>query len=569
MNRTSAFKRKLVYLVIMLAMLIPLYLLGQPSVGSGDAGGRLSEMRVKYNIAESGLGEISPSSETMKLASLGLRGVAAMLLWKKAHNYKVMHEWDRLKATLNNILLLQPHYDKVWEHQAHNLAYNVSVEFDDYRQRYEMVREGTEFLTRGVRQNRNAPRLIWYTGWFYGQKMGMSDEKRQFRKLFADDEILHGRLMDENIAVDSPEALGPFQKPDNWLVGRLWCRKGYGMVDGGVKIRRQTPLNFFETGPKWRMKHAEAIEKEGVLDSRSQAAWQNALDDWRDFGDRSIPTLQSFTVKLGHLDDLGREATEKQEQFKEITGEIYETAQQKLIDSLPTDLRKIYDKAPEDRSEAGKEAMKYIALDITPDLEEVAKQVKDNAKRLRASQLIADIKDIRTRYNKTRGYREQINYPYWETLAQAEQEQRTVNARKLIYDAEEAMSDAELEEAIKLYDEAFSVWAEIFDDYPILVIDDSADDLFESIRHYMVAIDSQDLSEDFPLYEFASMMLERGSVDAKMYEKYRKTQKEKVAARKRELDEEEKKREQEAMSNSDDAKPEPKPVSEKNETEVL
>ena len=69
---------------------------------------------------------------------------------EQAHEYRVLHEWDRLKATLNNIALLQPHFDKVWEHQAHNLAYNVSTEFDDYRQRYEMVREGTEFLSRGV-----------------------------------------------------------------------------------------------------------------------------------------------------------------------------------------------------------------------------------------------------------------------------------------------------------------------------------------------------------------------------------------------------------------------------------
>ena len=275
MNRTSNFKRKLIYIAVLLAMLIPLYKLGQPSSGQGTGGGELSKLRHKYNISESDLGEISPASETMKLATLGLRGVAATLLWNRAHEYRVLHEWDRLKATLNNIALLQPHFEKVWEHQAHNLAYNVSTEFDDYRQRYEMVREGTEFLSRGVRQNREAPRLIWYTGWFYGSKMGMSDEKRQFRRLFSDDQVLHDSLMSQNIAVDSPEARGPLGKPDNWLVGRLWLYYGYDLVDSsGVRINRQTPLNFFETGPKWRMKYAEAIESEGILDDRAQNAWQ-------------------------------------------------------------------------------------------------------------------------------------------------------------------------------------------------------------------------------------------------------------------------------------------------------
>ena len=106
--------------------------------------------------------------------------------------------------------------------------------------------------------------------------MGMSDEKVQFRRLFSEDEVLHESLLNENIAVDSPEARGPLGKPDNWLVGRLWLNHGYDIVDSGVKIRRQTPLNFYETGPKWRLKHAESIEAEGILDQRAQNAWQMA-----------------------------------------------------------------------------------------------------------------------------------------------------------------------------------------------------------------------------------------------------------------------------------------------------
>ena len=380
MNRTTALGRKLIYLLVLVAMVVPLYLLGQPSAGSGDPGGRLSEMRGEFNIAESDLGEISPASETMKLASLGLRGVAATLLWNKAHRYRVMHEWDRLKAALNNIALLQPHFDKVWEHQAHNLAYNVSTEFDDYRQRYEMVREGTEFLTRGVRQNRNAPRLIWYTGWFYGQKMGMSDERTQFRRLFADDEVLHESLMDEGIAVDSPEARGPLGKPDNWLVGRLWLNHGYELVDGGVKIRRQTPLNFFETGPKWRIKHAEAIESEGVLDQRAQNAWENAYETWAEFGDRSIPTTAAFTIKLGRIEDLKRQWRERKETFKELTGPTYQAAVAKLMEELPFDLQEVANKPESERTEAGKKAMKSIEDKV--DLIKVAKE-SDPAVRLR------------------------------------------------------------------------------------------------------------------------------------------------------------------------------------------
>ncbi|WP_442509712.1 IRE (iron responsive element) [Novipirellula sp. SH528] len=509
MNRTNVLSRKLIYLVILLAMVVPLYMLGQPSGGSGDTGGQLTEMRDKFNIAESDLGEISPASETMKLASLGLRGVAATLLWNKAHHYKVLHEWDRLKATLNNIALLQPHFDKVWEHQAHNLAYNVSTEFDDYRQRYEMVREGTEFLSKGVRQNRNAPRLVWYTGWFYGNKMGMSDEKTQFRKLFSEDEVLHESLMQQGIAVDSPEARGPYFKPDNWLVGRLWLMHGYDIVDSGVKIRRQTPLNFFETGPKWRIKHAESIEEEGVLDDRAQNAWQLASEGWREFGERSVPTTAPFTIKLGQLDELVRLKSLRMEEFKKIVGDA------------------------------------ASGLNDHSDFMGLAKRA-DPKFRLQAIELAGEIVDLEERRNKTDGYRKQINYPYWDTLSLAEQEERTVTARRLIYEAEKANEAAELDNAIDLYEQAFAIWAEIFDDYPILTIDDSAEDLMQSIRRYSVAIDSEELPENFPLNAFVEMMAGGREVSSEVYEDIRITQKEKAEERKKELEAEEREREQKA-----------------------
>ena len=534
MNRTTALGRKLIYLAVLVAMLIPLYLLGQPAGGQGDLGGRLSVMRHQFNIAESDLGEISPASETMKLASLGLRGVAATLLWNKAHEYRVLHEWDRLKATLNNIALLQPHFDKVWEHQAHNLAYNVSVEFDDYRQRYEMVREGTEFLTRGVRQNTNATRLVWYTGWFYGSKMGMSDEKVQFRRLFADDEVLHESLLTENIAVDSPEARGPLGKPDNWLVGRLWLNHGYDLVDSGVKIRRQTPLNFFDTGPKWRIKHAESIESEGILDERAQNAWQMAAEDWEAFGNRSIPTTSPFTIKLGELDVLKAQKEDKLARFRELNKEVYDAERQKLIDKMPRDMKEYWQKPESELTYEQKALLPSINEGLLPDLVSIAKR-SDPAVRLEAVNLIDEMADLDDRIRMTNGYRTQINYPYWEALAEAEQEERTVKARRLIYEAEQANDAAELDKAIDLYEEAFAIWAQIFDDYPLLVLDDTSEDLYESVQRYMVAIDSRDIPEDFPLATFVDMMGRFGRVESYDYMRIRaealdKRRKEKEAA---------------------------------------
>ena len=120
----------------------------------------------------------------MKLATLGLRGVAANILWEKANDYKLREDWDNLAATLKQITKLQPNFLSVWEFQAHNLSYNISVEFDDYRQRYHWVKKGIGFLMEGTHYNRDNPIMYHQIGWFMGQKLGRSDERKQFRRMF-------------------------------------------------------------------------------------------------------------------------------------------------------------------------------------------------------------------------------------------------------------------------------------------------------------------------------------------------------------------------------------------------
>ncbi|MCA9172069.1 MAG: hypothetical protein KDB23_30590, partial [Planctomycetales bacterium] len=91
MNRSTGLRNKLIYLAVIILMLLPLYLLGQPATGRpGDSPGSLTQMRMSLGLAEASLGEIDPASESMKLASLGLRGPAALLLWKKADEYRVL-----------------------------------------------------------------------------------------------------------------------------------------------------------------------------------------------------------------------------------------------------------------------------------------------------------------------------------------------------------------------------------------------------------------------------------------------------------------------------------------------
>ena len=106
----------------------------------------------------------------MKLSTFGMRGVATAVLWLKSNDYKKKKDWTNFAAALNQIIRLEPHFASVWQHQAWNIAYNVSVEFDDYRERYRWVIKGIEFLIRGVDYNKKNPRLYADVGWDIAQR---------------------------------------------------------------------------------------------------------------------------------------------------------------------------------------------------------------------------------------------------------------------------------------------------------------------------------------------------------------------------------------------------------------
>ena len=63
MNERRTFVRKIVYVLIMVVLLFPLYALS----------GKLSVLREDNKLSQADLGEIDPNSEALKLATLGLR----------------------------------------------------------------------------------------------------------------------------------------------------------------------------------------------------------------------------------------------------------------------------------------------------------------------------------------------------------------------------------------------------------------------------------------------------------------------------------------------------------------
>ncbi|MDA0833385.1 MAG: hypothetical protein O2955_17190 [Planctomycetota bacterium] len=269
----SSQSRKITYLIIIVCLLVGIVFLGMPASSEEGSGGRLAQLRVKHNLGEGSLGKVDPSSTTMNLLLLGLRGVATNLLWMEANEQQDHKNWAQLRTTVDSIILLQPHYTKVWRFQAWNLAYNVSASWDAVADRYFWVKEGIKFLINGSNRNLDNPELLWDTGNFMGSKIGRSDEWKQFRQYFYVDP--EPRL---NGGVD-PE-LNPARK-DNYLVAKDYFLLANDAEEKDPDKQHIMANILFRHYPvRAQFDYPMALQREGIFDQVTTEAWRVGYDEW-------------------------------------------------------------------------------------------------------------------------------------------------------------------------------------------------------------------------------------------------------------------------------------------------
>lgn len=509
----NAYRRKLIYLAAIVAILIPLYFIGQPAVYRDNkltsVGGTLSQIREKYDLGQGDLGRLDPASESARLATLGLRGVATAIMWHKANEYKSEMNWDRFSATLNQIALLQPHFIKVWEFQAHNLAYNTSVEFDDYRQRYAWVKRGMEYLSKGIDFNRRDANLPFFQGMMFAQKLGKADEQLQYRKLYSADKDFHDELEKEGFNVRQEDGLGADRLPDNWLSGRLWYKRAEEVVESGSLLAntfRKSPLHFYSSAPLTMMNYCEAIEKEGILDDRAKFAWKRSDTSWSLYGEREIPTTWGHTIRLNDLSESVKRTDVLRKEFEALTGDLYRAAYDQRFEKLSPEER-IALQTPDDKKTERQFMVAVTARQkVEPSPTDVAKLLPAD-KRVDGLQLAVRVEEEELYRQHVDNYRNQVNYNYWETRARAEQSDLAIAAHQTLYDAEKLLSDAELDEALKKYEESWVHWKNLFDTYPILMVDEGGDEVLDAIRRYARALDKE-LGDEFILMPFVKLRRE-------------------------------------------------------------
>lgn len=496
-----ALRRQVFYILMMVGLLVPLFLIGKPGVrGNGEYVGTLAMIRDEYDLGQADLGDIDPASESMRLATLGLRGVAATILWQQAEYYKKEQFWDRLSATLNQIAILQPHFVKVWEFQSHNLSYNISVEFDDYRQRYQWVKRGIDYLIKGAKFNKKRTEMPYELGWFFGNKMGVADEKKQYRELYRNDNIFHSELTEKILDVNDSEGVGPDKKPDNWLSGRLFYELAYAMVIAGEKPAK-SPLMFYRMSSSWLTKYAEGLQAEGQLGDAARVAWRRAAAGLKEFGDKRIQTTFGDEISLNIITQANQDLERAQKEFAEFAGEDYIKAMESRRKQLTPEQLVAVEKDNADRSFEELVAAEQADALLRVNLKEIATSLPAD-KQVKALQLAEKVSNAETYIQHIEIYRNQINYGYWKERCEAEQEDAALIARTNMYDANLLLDKGELDGALEKYQVAWNAWNDLFNKFPAMMIDDAADDVMKAIDRYAKLLETGTLPKDFILNDF-------------------------------------------------------------------
>src|SRR5580704_7328507 len=84
----------------------------------------------------------------------GFRGLISNYLWIRANDLQQDDKFFEAAQLADWITDLEPHFAQVWVFQAWNMAWNISVKFKDFTDRWHWVEHGMELLRDdGLRYN--------------------------------------------------------------------------------------------------------------------------------------------------------------------------------------------------------------------------------------------------------------------------------------------------------------------------------------------------------------------------------------------------------------------------------
>jgi hypothetical protein len=182
----------------------------------------------------------------------GFRGLISNALWMRATDLQDEDKFFEMMQLADWITKLEPHFVHVWLVQAWNMAYNISVKFKDFPDRWRWVKAGIELLRDdGLRYNQNETLIYRELAWFFQHKVGenLDDANMYYKFEWAKEMAV---VLGKDTKVNLDELIHP-QTADETNRAKLLVEK-YKMDPVFMKALDE------KYGPlEWRLPEAHAI----------------------------------------------------------------------------------------------------------------------------------------------------------------------------------------------------------------------------------------------------------------------------------------------------------------------
>jgi len=157
-------------------------------IGAGMQLDYINSQRQEMKLISNEPLENAPPSLAFATVAMGaFRGLVVDILWMRADKLKEEGQFFDAKQLAEWITTLQPRFASVWEFQAWNMAYNISVAIPATQpdQRWQWVKNGYELLRDdGIRLNPKSITLYRELGRIFQHKIGgVSDDAHKYYKL--------------------------------------------------------------------------------------------------------------------------------------------------------------------------------------------------------------------------------------------------------------------------------------------------------------------------------------------------------------------------------------------------
>jgi hypothetical protein len=168
-----------------LKKILLLLLAGALLFGSGQLQKNLNLDREALGLTRTAALENAPPVLAFTTVALGgFRGLISNFLWIRANDLQQDDKFFEAAQLADWITKLEPTFPSVWIFQGWNLAYNISVKFKDFPDRWRWVESGIELLRdEGLRYNPNSVDIYQQLAMFFQHKLGANlDDANMYYK---------------------------------------------------------------------------------------------------------------------------------------------------------------------------------------------------------------------------------------------------------------------------------------------------------------------------------------------------------------------------------------------------